>query len=567
RNEMVEERLDVIVSATDKASGVIKNITSSFLNLKTLLAGAVVGGVIYFAKESFEAFAKVDHELRKALIYFDEFSDEIYSRAFKTLKQITRTTPFISMEESAKGLQQLANAGMKVEDALKLLPEIAKFSEVTMLDMGKSADLAMVAMKTYGFSIEQISNLMDKFFIAQKKGLMNAEEMYEAFMAVGQIASEMHVSFDDLLTTLAIFSDAGIRGAQAGNTLRRILTNISAQDEKTMKILKEMNVQIYDQHGNMRALSDITFDLMKALKDTTDEQRIFYLLGLADARALSGLSALLKDGKMKFEEYKNAIQNSTGAVNEHAKIIETGAAASYREFVNWIEQTKTSIGAAIYDYMIKPAIDLRDTWATIFGGEGNLATYIKGFVGAGLVSFNTFAIALYPLFSGIYDIIMNYLGYVWEEVKVCWAGAGEWFSENVITPITNFFSNLGTAILNMFYNAYTGIQNIWQGISSWFNTNVITPITNFFSGIYTSITNIFGGIYNWFVENVINPIVNAWNATIGKLPLVPNLPTLPTIGGKGVTTTTQTTNIILYQPTIETDPREFINVVRSITGT
>ncbi|MFN3092736.1 transglycosylase SLT domain-containing protein [Bacillus pumilus] len=57
-------------------------------------------------------------------------------------------------------------------------------------------------------------------------------------------------------------------------------------------------------------------------------------------------------------------------------------------------------------------------------------------------------------------------------------------------------------------NAVQWIKETWSTVSGWFNDNVLTPITTFFSDTWTWITEKWGQLSSWFMNNVWLPIYN-----------------------------------------------------------
>ena len=88
---------------------------------------------------------------------------------------------------------------------------------------------------------------------------------------------------------------------------------------------------------------------------------------------------------------------------------------------------------------------------------------------------------------GISDIFYN-IGVIasgcWKIIKAVWGIVSEWFNENIITPVANFFSTMWTNISTWAINAWNGIKSVFSTIGNWINTNIIQPVGNFFSNLW-----------------------------------------------------------------------------------
>ena len=112
-------------------------------------------------------------------------------------------------------------------------------------------------------------------------------------------------------------------------------------------------------------------------------------------------------------------------------------------------------------------------------------------------------------------------GTIVDAIKMMWSDISDWFSENVITPITNFFQNLANTVSGFFKNLWENIKKVWQTVSGWFGNKVIIPVVNSFTNLKNNIKKAFElawslakGVWStvsgWFEDNIIIPVVNSF---------------------------------------------------------
>lgn len=194
---------------------------------------------------------------------------------------------------------------------------------------------------------------------------------------------------------------------------------------------------------------------------------------------------------------------------------------------------------------------------TLWTTTGGIATAVTTAFGAA-VNFLTSPVTLVALAIGALIAVVVLCIKYWDEISaaaqqawdaICGAFefAGEWFYDNVIKPIEDFFSGLwdgisqifsgvGKWFSDIFQGAAEGIQQAWAGVTgfftgiwsgiksafsavgSWFSSifssawrsiqRVWSGVTGFFSGIWSGIKNAFGSVAGWF-QNVFS---KAWEA-------------------------------------------------------
>ena len=128
-------------------------------------------------------------------------------------------------------------------------------------------------------------------------------------------------------------------------------------------------------------------------------------------------------------------------------------------------------------------------------------------------------------FEPIVDWISDFFYGCWLIIQAVWVVSAEWFDNKVIKPIVKFFSDLATQVKGFFSKLWTDIKTVWTAVSGWFNVNVVTPVVGFFEGVWTSVSGFFSQLWsdvksvwlpvaNWFSVNVVTPVTeffsDAW---------------------------------------------------------
>jgi len=128
-------------------------------------------------------------------------------------------------------------------------------------------------------------------------------------------------------------------------------------------------------------------------------------------------------------------------------------------------------------------------------------------------------------FAPIVDWISEFFRGCWMIIRAVWVTVAEWFKTNVATPVSKKFSEATTAIGGFFSDLWKKVKDIWDIASSWFNNTVIKPvvgwfqgawknISGFFSNLWSEVKDIWKGVSTWFNTKVVEPVVkffsDAW---------------------------------------------------------
>lgn len=131
-------------------------------------------------------------------------------------------------------------------------------------------------------------------------------------------------------------------------------------------------------------------------------------------------------------------------------------------------------------------------------------------------------------FTKLGEDISNWARETVANIQEFWAGVGAWFDENIIQPLTEFFTKLWEDISQFASDCWDDIVGVWEAVSGWFDTNIIQPVSKFFSDMWDSITewasdtwdntvNAFENAGKWFEEHVTGPIGKAFDAVGNKI--------------------------------------------------
>lgn len=114
-----------------------------------------------------------------------------------------------------------------------------------------------------------------------------------------------------------------------------------------------------------------------------------------------------------------------------------------------------------------------------------------------------------------WEELPEYAKAAWEWIKKTWEKVGNWFNNNVVKPVKNYFSNL-----------WSGIKNIFGNIKGWFTEkfqsavsgikNAFSSITGFFSGIWSKIKSIFSNVGTAIANGIKGAVTSAVNQVLSK---------------------------------------------------
>lgn len=150
------------------------------------------------------------------------------------IRQIGVETKYTA-PQVADAAKFLAMAGFNIDDIKATMRPIADIALVGDTDLAQTADVVTNIMSGYGIKSKDMRRAADVMTMTFTKSNTTLMEMAEAYKYSASLLSAGGVTFDESAAALGILGDAGIKGSQAGTTLRTIMANINAPTKKQMK--------------------------------------------------------------------------------------------------------------------------------------------------------------------------------------------------------------------------------------------------------------------------------------------------------------------------------------------
>ena len=269
---------------------------------------------------------------------------------FDTLTDFARelgATTMMSATESADAMAFLGMAGWETSEILAGLPAILDLTVASGKDFASVADIVSDNLTAFGLTANDATMYADSLAYAMTHANVNMDTLGESLKYIAPVATSAGVSMQEAVAMTMMLGDAGIKGSQAGTTLRTVMLNLTGANEKATAKLKELGVAVFDSEGKTRSFADIIRDLNKATEGMTDAQKTAIANTLVGKTAVSGFSVLLDQGADKLEAYTDGILASSGASEEMAEIMGDTLQGKTKIFQSAIEDLQITLGNAL----------------------------------------------------------------------------------------------------------------------------------------------------------------------------------------------------------------------------
>ena len=471
-----------------------------------------------------------------------------------------------SASEAADAMNYMAMAGWKTEDMLGGIEGVMNLAAASGENLATTSDIVTDALTAFGLTAQDSGHFADVLAAASSNANTNVSMMGETFKYAAPIAGSLGFSVEDTAEAIGLMANAGIKGSQAGTSLRTIMTNLSGDVKICGANIGEVTVATTNADGSMRDLSDILADCRVAFSGLSESEQAAAAESLVGKNAMSGFLALMNAGEGDINKLSSAIDNCDGTAADMAATMQDNLegqltilksqlqelAISFgemlmpaiKQIVGWIQSfvdklnsmdegtRKVIITIALVAAAIGPVLivvgKIMSAVGTIMTVIPKLASLI-GVVQKAFMALNATMLAnpIVLIIAAIAALVAAFI-YLWntnEEFRQFWIDLWNDIKEIAVAVwegLKEFFKAAWEAIKSTAETVWNGIKNffstLWEGIKNIFQTVVdaikliITTYFNIYKTIITTvltaIQTVFTTIWN-AIKTVVTTVVTA----------------------------------------------------------
>ncbi|MEM6553528.1 MAG: phage tail tape measure protein [Planctomycetota bacterium] len=232
-------------------------------------------------------------------------------------QQLGRTTVFTAAQ-AAEAMSNLAIAGQRPEEIFQSIGPVMNLAAAGQIDLADSARILariMAGMKIEAKDLGGTVDLLTKAFTTANTDL---SELGTAMSFVGPVAKTTGRDLAEIVAIVQALSNAGLAGEKAGTAARQILIKLASQTGESKQTLADLNIELTDAAGNLKALPDIIDKFNNALGGLGDSDRLDVLATVFEARAAAGFATLMEQGGDQIRRFEEQLHNAGGTAQRVA---------------------------------------------------------------------------------------------------------------------------------------------------------------------------------------------------------------------------------------------------------
>lgn len=271
----------VISGITSQSSGIVGQLSSiGSAAGKGFVAGAaaaiVAGGLIQVGVKAAEMVLSGFKSVMDTGIDFsrtvNNFKGVTESNDAQTRQMATAaralgadtTMAGVSASDAARAMTELAKAGFSVDQAISSARGTMQLATAAQVDAAQAAEIQANAMNAFGLKAGDAAHIADVLANAANGSSADIAGIGLSLAQVGGVAAGFGQSIEETATAIAMLANMGIKGSDAGTSLKTMLIQLRNPSDQSAQAMDELGLKVNDANGQLVSMRELFRQLGEA---------------------------------------------------------------------------------------------------------------------------------------------------------------------------------------------------------------------------------------------------------------------------------------------------------------
>lgn len=330
-----EKGLDGVSKKARDAKKPLSDINSSAktagLGLGSLNLGLASAGLAFiaFSSNAVKSFGDLEQVFNTIRAVAPEVTPRM-KEIEKSVMELGASTTFSSFEV-AKAYEELAKKGFTAQQMLETMPGLLDASMASGEDLAKVADIVTSSIQQFNLKTSQSAEVADLLTQGANSSSASILSIGDGLIYAGANGRAYNQNLKEMVTSLAVLNNAGVKAGDAGSDIAALLANFNAiAVGRTPKLtelrhtIKKLGVTIIDSKGKMLPFLDIIQNLGKATRKWSDAKRNGLALDIAGKENQKTLNLIMGMSEEKIDAVRKSMDASAGSSKKASDIMKQG---------------------------------------------------------------------------------------------------------------------------------------------------------------------------------------------------------------------------------------------------
>jgi TP901 family phage tail tape measure protein len=353
---MVEVQADVRQALT-KLSAVEAKAASSTSRMGKMArsmglafsGAAVVGGIT----KTISLAMTFDKTMRQVGVQTDQSGKKLDKLGDLALKMGQKTV--FSAQDAGGAMLELAKGGLTAaEMRAGALEQTLTLAAAGGLDLASAATYVTQGMNTFGLKAKSASQITTALAGGANASTASVESLGLALSQAGAGAVNAGMNIQETVAALAAFDNAGIKGSDAGTSLKTMLSSLVPATDKAKGAMQRYGLEFVKRNGDFKDMAQVAQELKRGLGNLGEAERVRAMKTIFGSDATRAATVLMKNGASGIRDYLKATKDQSKA-QQMANAAMKGASGAWENFKGSVETAAIQLGQKMLPAFTKAA--------------------------------------------------------------------------------------------------------------------------------------------------------------------------------------------------------------------
>lgn len=302
----------------------------------------VTGAVTGIAAAAVKTAADFDSAMSKVAAVSGATGEDL-ERLRSKAREMGNKTKF-SASEAAEAMNYMAMAGWKTEDMLNGIEGVMQLAAASGEDLATTSDILTDGLTAFGLSAQESGRMADVMAAASSNANTNVTILGESYKYCASTAGAMGYSLEDVTESLGLMANAGVKGSQAGTTLKNAMINMAKPTDAMAAAMDAYNISITKSDGSMKSWNEVVANLRESLGSLSEAEQTAAVATIFGKEATAGMLSVINAAPADIEKLNSAINSSSGVAEEMANTMNDNLNGQLTKLKSQLEGLAISIG-------------------------------------------------------------------------------------------------------------------------------------------------------------------------------------------------------------------------------
>jgi TP901 family phage tail tape measure protein len=254
--------------------------------------------------------------------------------------------PAVSATDAAHAMLELAKGGFSAKQSMDAARATLLLSTAAEVDGATAATMVADSIHAFGLRARDAGMVVNDFAGAANASTATMSDVALALQQSGQAFHQLGIPVGDATTAIAAMANAGIKGSDAGTSLKTMLQRLNPTTKQAKAEMQDMGVKTFDAQGNFVGMRSVIEQFAPKLADMTQKERQHALQVIFGSDAQRAASVILGQSAAAWDRQHAAVTRA-GQAQKLADAQTKGFNGSMKALQSAVETLQLKIGLAL----------------------------------------------------------------------------------------------------------------------------------------------------------------------------------------------------------------------------